>query len=59
MVLLMENAIRIGGIDCADAGRWCAVSTLAIPYGGLLAADLQAGETILISGATGSLAVQR
>jgi alcohol dehydrogenase len=49
-----ENAIRIGEIDDADAGRWCAIGTLLVPYGGFLAAKLQAGETVLISGATGN-----
>jgi len=49
-----ENAIPIGPIDPADAGRWCALLLLLVPYGGLLAAGLQAGETLLVSGATGN-----
>ena len=49
-----ENAIRIGAIDPADAAAWCAVNTALVPYGGLLAARLQAGETVLVSGATGN-----
>ncbi len=53
MRLPTENAIPIGEINPADAGRWCAVSTALVPYGGLLAADLQAGETVLVSGASG------
>ncbi len=53
MLIPMENAIRLGEIDRAEAGRWCALGTFLIPYGGLLAANLQAGETVLISGATG------
>ncbi|AWN48228.1 alcohol dehydrogenase [Methylobacterium terrae] len=48
-----ENAVRIGPIAAAEAGRWCAITTLLVPYGGLLAADLRAGETVLVSGATG------
>ena len=48
-----ENAIRIGPIEPADAARWCALGSLLVPYGGLLAANLQAGETVLVSGATG------
>jgi len=48
-----ENAIAIGDIDPADAGRWCAVTTALVPYGGLLAGRMQPGETLLISGATG------
>ncbi len=49
-----ENAIRIGSLDEADAARWCVLGRILVPYGGLLAARLQAGETILINGATGS-----
>ena len=49
-----ENAIPIGNIDPAEAGRWCAMSTLLIAYGGLLAMELKAGETLLVSGATGN-----
>jgi alcohol dehydrogenase len=48
-----ENAIGIGEIDAADAARWCALNVMLVPYGGLLAAGLQAGETLLVSGATG------
>ena len=54
MMVPTENAIRIGPIDTADAARWCALSVFLVPYGGLLAANLQAGETLLVSGATGS-----
>jgi alcohol dehydrogenase len=49
-----ENAIPIGAIEQADAARWCALGTLLVPYGGFLAARLQAGETVLVNGATGS-----
>jgi alcohol dehydrogenase len=49
-----ENAIKIGSIAEADAARWCALGTLLVPYGGFLAAQLQAGETVLVNGATGS-----
>ncbi|AOL05947.1 MULTISPECIES: zinc-binding alcohol dehydrogenase family protein [Burkholderia] len=48
-----ENAVRIGDIALADAARWCALNTLLVPYGGLLASDLRAGEIVLVSGATG------
>ncbi len=40
-----ENAIRIGSLDEADAARWCVLGRLLVPYGGLLLAKLQAGET--------------
>jgi alcohol dehydrogenase len=49
-----ENAVAIGSIDQNDAAAWCAVNTMLVPYGGLLAANLQAGETVLVSGATGN-----
>lgn len=49
-----ENAIRIGEIATSDAAKWCAINTLLVPYGGLLASNLQAGETLLVSGATGN-----
>ena len=49
-----ENAIRIGAIEPEHAGRWCALTKLLVPYGGLLAAGLQAGETLLVNGATGA-----
>jgi len=48
-----ENVTPIGDIDEADAGRWCALSQLLVPYGGLLAGRLRAGETLVINGATG------
>jgi alcohol dehydrogenase len=49
-----ENIKRIGAINEADATAWCALGTLLVPYGGFLAANLQAGETVLVSGATGN-----
>jgi alcohol dehydrogenase len=49
-----ENAIPIGIVDERSAGAWCALVTLLVPYGGLLAMDLKAGETLLVSGATGN-----
>jgi alcohol dehydrogenase len=60
MLMPMENATRLGEFDEADAGLWCALGTFLVPYGGLLAANLKAGEIVLISGATshfGSAAV--
>ena len=54
MRLPTENAVPIGDIDEKDAARWCALGTLLVPYGGFLAAQLQAGEIALVNGATGS-----
>lgn len=48
-----ENVTPIGPIDAADAGRWTLMGRLLVPYGGLLAGGLQAGETVVVSGATG------
>ena len=53
MLVPTENATRIGDIDLADAGRWCALGRLLVPFGGLLAGDLKAGETVVVNGATG------
>lgn len=53
ILIPMENAARRGPITGSEAARWCWLNTLLVPYGGLLAAGLQAGETVLISGATG------
>lgn len=49
-----ENAIRIGAIAERDAAKWCALLNALVPYGGFLAAGLQPGETVLVSGATGN-----
>jgi alcohol dehydrogenase len=49
-----ENAVPIGAIEPADAGRWLALGKLLVPYGGLLAGRLLAGETLLVNGATGA-----
>jgi alcohol dehydrogenase len=49
-----ENAVPIGAIDPAEAGRWLALGRLLVPYGGLLAGRLLAGETLLVNGATGA-----
>ena len=49
-----ENAVSIGAIEPAEAGRWCAINPLMVAYGGLLAMELRAGETLLVSGATGN-----
>lgn len=53
LLLPTENVTPIGDIDAADAGKWTALGRLLVPYGGLLAGNLQAGETLVVSGATG------
>ncbi|MET0702181.1 MAG: zinc-binding alcohol dehydrogenase family protein [Mycobacterium sp.] len=49
-----ENAVGLGEMDLAEVPRWSALGVLLVPYGGLLAVGLQAGETVLVSGATGN-----
>ena len=54
MLLPTENAIPLGEIADDAAGAWCKLGSFLVPYGGLRAANLQAGETVLINGATGN-----
>jgi alcohol dehydrogenase len=54
MRLPTENVKRLGTFNEAEAARWCALGTLLVPYGGFLAAKLEPGETVLVSGATGN-----
>jgi alcohol dehydrogenase len=49
-----ENAKRVDPMDKTAAVQWCAFGTLAVPHGGFLAARLEPGETVLVSGATGN-----
>ncbi len=54
MVVPTENAVPLGAFDPQDNARWAALAVSAVPYGGWLAAGLQAGETVLVSGASGN-----
>jgi len=54
MRLPTENAAPIGPIEAGEAPAWCALGTLLVPYGGLLAGGVTAGETVLVNGATGA-----
>ncbi|MCV7424711.1 zinc-binding alcohol dehydrogenase family protein [Mycobacterium yunnanensis] len=54
MLVPTENVFPLGEVDEAELPRWAALVVLLVPYGGLLAADLRAGETVLVSGATGN-----
>jgi len=54
MMVPTENAFPLGPIDPEEASRWCLLNLLLVPYGGLLAANFKAGETLLVSGATGN-----
>jgi alcohol dehydrogenase len=54
MRLPTENVKPLGAIAPGDAPSWCALGNMLVPYGGFLAANLQPGETVLVSGATGN-----
>jgi len=54
MVVPTENVEPLGDLDTDQIVRWAALAVPLVPYGGLLAAGLQAGETLLVSGATGN-----
>ncbi|MVU79668.1 alcohol dehydrogenase catalytic domain-containing protein [Nocardia sp. ET3-3] len=49
-----ENVYPLPAAAAADPARWSSMTVYAVPYGGLLAGGLEAGETVLISGATGN-----
>lgn len=54
MLVPMENVTVLGELDTGDAGRWCAIGALLVPFGGFLAAGLRAGETVIVNGSTGN-----
>jgi alcohol dehydrogenase len=54
MMVPTENVKRLGEITSAEATQWCGLGTMLVPYGSFLAANLQAGDTVLVSGATGN-----
>jgi alcohol dehydrogenase len=49
-----ENVYPLPAAAGDDPARWAAMAVHAVPYGGLLAGGLAAGETLLVSGATGN-----
>ncbi len=50
-----ECVVPIGPLSDAEAAvSWCAFGTFVVAYGGFVAANLQAGETVLVNGATGA-----
>lgn len=50
-----ENVFPLPAAAGDDPARWAALGVHVIPYGGLLDGGLAAGETLLVSGATGNL----
>ncbi|MEC3916667.1 zinc-binding alcohol dehydrogenase family protein [Nocardia sp. CDC160] len=49
-----ENVYPLPARAAADPARWSSMTVYSVPYGGLLAGGLEAGETVLVSGATGN-----
>ena len=49
-----ENVYPLPAAERSDPARWSAMAVYLVPYGGLLAGELAAGETLLVSGATGN-----
>lgn len=52
--LPLENVVPLGAIDEASAAHWLTLGSMLVPYGGLLSVGLQAGETVVVNGATGN-----
>ncbi len=52
--LPLENVVPLGDIDEQTAGHWLTLGSMLVPYGGLLSVGLQAGETVVVNGATGN-----
>jgi alcohol dehydrogenase len=49
-----ENAIPIGAIENEEEPSWASIGRYLVPFGGLDAVGLRAGENVVVSGATGS-----
>lgn len=49
-----ECVVCLGPLNDAEAVAWCAFGNFSVPYGGYVAGKLQAGETVLVNGATGA-----
>ncbi|MFH8342502.1 alcohol dehydrogenase catalytic domain-containing protein [Streptomyces sp. AM6-12] len=50
-----ENVHALPAEARDDPARWSCLGVYLVPYGGLLAVGLEAGETVLVSGSTGNL----
>ena len=48
------SVTAIDGLDAIDAAQLAVLPRFAVPYGGLIRARLAAGETIIVTGATGA-----
>ncbi len=54
MLLPLENALPLDNMDGIDPIKLSWLIALLVPYGGLLAANVQPGQVVMINGATGS-----
>ncbi len=55
MLLPLENAAPLDHMDDMDPAKLSWLVGLLIPYGGLLAGNVQPGQIVMVNGATGSL----
>jgi alcohol dehydrogenase len=53
MLVPLENAIDLGQMDSLDPVKLTWLTSLLVPYGGWLAANLQPGQVAMVGGATG------
>ena len=54
MLIPLENAAPLDQMDSMDPIKLTWLVGLLVPYGGLLAANVQPGQTVMVNGATGS-----
>jgi alcohol dehydrogenase len=53
MLIPLENAAPLDHMDDRDPVKLSWLVALLVPYGGLLAANVQPGQTVMVNGATG------
>jgi alcohol dehydrogenase len=53
MLLPLENAISLEQVRSIDPAKLVWLGTSLVPYGGLLAANFQPGQVLMVNGATG------
>ena len=53
MLIPLENAVPLEHMDRMDPVKLTWLVALLVPYGGLLAANVQPGQTVMVNGATG------
>lgn len=53
MLIPLENAVPLGQIHDIDPVKLIWLTTLLVPYGGWLAANVQPGQVVMVNGATG------